>query len=110
MKQYSISFAVVHLDPPAAYFAETNEILNEVLAREVVARASAGRFDPDQLAEIRGALLAGEWARSVELWIEATGMAIDIFDSVEAWSEDDLLSRPGSFSVQSFPIFDDQNA
>jgi len=81
MGRFAGAYAVVRHAVPNVYLADDVETLSHVLALHLIAQldptalASRGRAD-----RIREALLHERWSDALELWIEETGVAVDVYD------------------------------
>ena len=108
--QPAYAYAVVHDSPPGVYFAENIEVLSEVLAREVISQTPSTRFERNSLEEIREALLDRQWGEALEIWTLETGIVVDVFESGDVWTENQLNSSSYHLTVQKSPIFKGSNA
>jgi len=104
----TIAYAIIHgtLD---VYVAENNEVLNEVLVREVISKLPSTEFETSALAEVRQALLGRRWDRAVEILARETNIAVDIFDSGTLWTEGSLNNPSTDVILQESAIFKDSN-
>ena len=73
----AVAYAVVRDEPPTVYAADTIDVLQRLLALEVVARSLPVDLDVKARERMRKALLDERWADAVVEWIDATGVAID---------------------------------
>jgi hypothetical protein len=89
--------------------AETSSLMDRVLALQVVAQLPASTVtSAGRLNEIREALLEERWADAVVLWIEETGVAVDVYtESPRIWTEQDLDLEQASLEIRVAPIFSD---
>jgi hypothetical protein len=99
-----VAYAVVHSEPAAIYLATDIEVLQRVVAMEVIARTDprllAGRED-----EIRDALLAERWSVAAAAWIEATGIGIDVYTNISVYDADDLPADLVGAQLQFTSLF-----
>jgi hypothetical protein len=100
-----VSYAVVHGDPPEVHIADDIEVLQWVLALEVVARSQPGDLPAEAVTTIRQALLDQHWADAVVAWIEATGRPIDVYPSIRVREERHVMMGPEE--LQFTPLFQD---
>jgi hypothetical protein len=55
---------------------------------------------------MRSALLDERWADAVVLWIEETGVAVDVYtESPKVWSERELDAEQASMEIRMAPLF-----
>ncbi len=88
----SVAYAVVREEPPIVYAADSIDILQRLLALEVVARSVPDDLDAKARDRMRKALLDERWADAVVEWIDTTGIAIDVYTHLHVYSDDDLPS------------------
>ncbi len=65
--------------PPEVFLAEDIEVLQRVLAFELVARTDPGELAPGGAEELRQALLEERWGDAVVMWMELRGVAVDVY-------------------------------
>src|SRR5579872_3938768 len=101
------AYALIHSSPPEVVFAENEDVLSEILAREFIAQVPAAEFGRSELDGIRRALLERRWADAVLAWINHTGVAVDVYGSADVRTAASL--DPGSYrvAVQMTPLFED---
>ncbi len=102
-----VAYAVVSDEPPTVYAAESIEILQRLLALEVVARSVPSGIEVNARNRMREALLDERWADAVVEWIDATGTGIDVYTQLHVYSEDDLPSELIGAQLQFAPLFRD---
>lgn len=102
-----VAYAVVSDEPPTVYAAESIEILQRLLALEVVARSVPGGIEQHARERMRKALLDERWADAVVEWIDATGTGIDVYTQLHVYSEDDLPTDLIGAQLQFAPLFRD---
>jgi hypothetical protein len=100
-----IACAVVHDDPPIVFTAEDQETLNWVLALELVATTHSQDVSADACRELRQALLDERWGDAVIGWMAHTGVAVDVYPSMDLYTADDVEMAP--IEVQFRPLFQD---
>ncbi len=101
-----IAVAVVRSDPTEIFVASSPEVLTRVLALRVVAQTHPDVVEVGDLANIREALLAGEWDRAVGAWIGSVGDPIDAYPDDEVWTEERIEAETASLEIRMAPIFD----
>ena len=100
-----IACAVVRDDPPVVIAADDLESLNWVLALKLIATTPAGRLPADLRDELRRALVEERWGDAVGTWIERTGVAVDVYPSMELHGAGDV--ELASLELQFQPLFGD---
>ena len=98
-----IACAVVRDDPPVVIAADDLESLNWVLALKLIATTPAGRLPTDLRDELRRALVEERWGDAVGTWIERTGVAVDVYPSMELYGAGDV--ELASLELQFQPLF-----
>ena len=101
------AFAIVRGEEPALLLAESAAVMDRALALQVVAQLSASAVQSHaRLNEMRSALLDERWADAVVLWIEETGVAVDVYtESPKVWSERELDAEQASMEIRMAPLF-----
>ena len=98
----AVAYAVVRDTPPTVYAADSVEVLQRLLALEVVARTPPSGLESSARERMRRALLAERWADAVVEWIDTTGVAIDVYTHLHVYSElelpNDLIGAQLQFS------------
>lgn len=102
-----VAYAVVRDEPPTVYAADSIEVLQRLLALEVVARSVPNDLEVKARERMRKALLDERWADAVVEWIDTTGTAIDVYTQMHVYSEDDLPSELIGAQLQFSPLFRD---
>jgi hypothetical protein len=101
-----LAYAVVRDDPPAVFVADSVEVLQRVIALRVVARTSSSRLEAASADRMRAALLEERWGEAVALWIDHSGVPVDVYGNVEVWDAsklgDDNLDK---IEMQFTPLF-----
>jgi hypothetical protein len=103
----SVAYAVVRDEPPTVYAADSMDILQRLLALEVVARSVPTNLDGKARERMRKALLDERWADAVVEWIDTTGVAIDVYTHLHVYSDDDLPSELIGAQLQFAPLYRD---
>ncbi len=103
----AVAYAVVREEPPIVYAADSIDILQRLLALEVVARSVPTDLDPKARDRMRKALLDERWADAVVEWIDTTGIAIDVYTHLHVYSDDDLPSDLIGAQLQFAPLYRD---
>ena len=88
--------------------AESGEVISRALALTIVARTTAADVsNPDRLDAIRSALLKEQWATALALWIDETGIAVDVYEeATHVWAESELSLDHTTLELRLAPIFD----
>lgn len=102
-----IAYAVVRDDPPTVYAADSIEVLQRLLALEVVARSVPTGVDQSARKRMRSALLDERWADAVVEWIDTTGVAIDVYTHLHVYSDTDLPDELIGAQLQFAALFRD---
>lgn len=103
----AVAYAVVRDDPPTVYAAESIDVLQRLLALEVVARSVPTDLDPSARQRMRKALLDERWADAVIEWIDTTGVAIDVYTHLHIYSDTDLPNDLIGAQLQFAPLYRD---
>ena len=103
----AVAYAVVRDEPPTVYAADTIDVLQRLLALEVVARSLPVDLDVKARERMRKALLDERWADAVVEWIAATGVAIDVYTHLHVYSDDDLPNDLIGAQLQFAPLYRD---
>ncbi len=103
----AVAYAVVRDEPPTVYAAESIDILQRLLALEVVARSVPADLDPKARERMRKALLDERWADAVVEWIDTTGVAIDVYTHLHVYADADLPSELIGAQLQFAPLYRD---
>lgn len=103
----AVAYAVVRDEPPTVYAADTIDVLQRLLALEVVARSLPVDLDVKARERMRKALLDERWADAVVEWIDATGVAIDVYTHLHVYSDDDLPNDLIGAQLQFAPLYRD---
>jgi len=103
----SVAYAVVRQDPPEVFVADDIEVLNRVLALELVARSPSAELASGPRAELRNALLEERWADAVLQWMRLRGVAVDVYTHLHVYAAEDIPSDLVGAQLQFAPIFRD---
>jgi len=98
-----IACAVLRDDPPVVIAADDLESLNWVLAIKVIATTPTRQLPADLCDELRRALVEERWGDAVAAWIERTGVAVDVYPSMELYGAADVAL--GALELQFQPLF-----
>lgn len=99
-----VACAVVRDDPPQVFIAEDQDVLNWVLALELIAR-TPGRELPEELrGQLRAALRDERWGDAVELWMRDRS-EVDVYPSFELYTARDV--ELASMELEFTPLFQD---
>ena len=99
-----VAYAVVRDDPPSVFVAEDLAVLQRALALHLVARTETERVTADERDALRTALLQERWGDAVHLWINHTGVAIDVYTE-RVLTSDDLPPDLIGAQLQFAPLF-----
>ena len=102
-----VAYAVVRDEPPTVYAADSIDVLQRLLALEVVARSVPNDLEVKARERMRKALLEERWADAVVEWIDTTSTGIDVYTQLHVYSEDDLPSELIGAQLQFAPLFGD---
>ena len=103
-----LAYAVVRDEPPEVYAAEDVDVLQWVIALEVVSRSPASRLPPGIVQSLRQALLDERWGEAVELWMRTSGTVIDVYpNGLRVWTADALHAALPDVRLQFRPLFSD---
>jgi hypothetical protein len=101
-----MAYALVHEIPPAVLVAESLDVLHHVLALEVVAQTPADALTDSQREALRTALLDERWGDAVTMWIQHTGVGVDVYDEdPRVWTEGMLAPDTIGMELQFSPLF-----
>lgn len=103
----AVAYAVVRDEPPTVYAAESMDVLQRLLALEVVARSVPNDLDAKARERMRAALLDERWADAVVEWIDTTGIAIDVYTHLHVYSDDDIPSELIGAQLQFAALYRD---
>lgn len=103
----AVAYAVVRDDPPTVYAADGIDVLQRLLALEVVARTPPARLGEQSRGRMRRALLDERWADAVVEWIDTTGVPIDVYTHLHVYSDAELPSNLIGAQLQFSPLFRD---
>ena len=100
-----LAYAVVHHEPPEVLAAEDLDVLHRVLAIQLVARTPGGDLAPGEAEMLRTALIEERWGDAVAQWIDITGVAVDVYSDLRAWTAAELAADTTEFELQFTPLF-----
>lgn len=103
----AVAYAVVRDSPPTVYAADGVDVLQRLLALEVVARTLPSRLDDAARQRMRQALLDERWADAVVEWIDTTGVAIDVYTHLHVYTDVELPNDLIGAQLQFSPLFRD---
>lgn len=104
MSRATVAVAVIRDDPPSVLVAADLDVLHRALAVRLLARAE--QMPEGAKQKLQDALLQERWSDALSLWIEHTGVAVDVYTedvSTDADYPEALLSAQMQFS----PLFTD---
>lgn len=103
-----LAYAVVHDEPPHVFAAEDVDVLQWVIALEVVARTPASSLAGVVVERLREALLEERWGEAVELWMETSNTVIDVYpDGLRVWTANEIQPDIADVRLQFTPLFTD---
>jgi hypothetical protein len=103
-----LSYAVVRGDPPMVFAAEDPDVLQKVIALEVVANTSPAGLDGEVVESLREALLDERWGDAVVRWMQAVGTVVDVYPAgLRVWTASNVSSDVFGVRVQFTPLFAD---
>ncbi|MGY9075267.1 MAG: hypothetical protein ACKVHU_20215 [Acidimicrobiales bacterium] len=100
-----VAYAVVRTEPPQVFLADDVEVLQRVLAVDLVARTDPAALVPEDLATIRSALLEERWADAVVAWMSLIGVEVDVYTYLHIYSEQELPPDMIGAQLQFAPLF-----
>ena len=101
------AWAVTREDTPQIFLAEDEKVISRLLALKLVAAANPDGFSAHELAEIREHLLHERWAEALVLWMDATGIFVDVYPEYKpVWTEAALDAEVASMAIRMSRIFD----
>ena len=102
------AWAVTREDTPQIFLAEDEHVISRLLALKLVAAAQPGLFSADELEQVRQHLLHERWAEAVLLWIDASGVEVDVYpEYVQVWTERELDREMASMAIRMSRIFEE---
>ena len=100
-----VAYAVVRTEPPQVFLATDVDVLQRVLAVELVARTPPTALEPSERSAICDALLDERWADAVVAWIGRMGVEVDVYTHLHVFGEDDLPADLVGAQLQFAPLF-----
>lgn len=104
MSHPTVAVAVIRDNPPGILVAEDFAVLHRALAVRLVARADRRIFSQKQLDELQAALLEEKWSDAVAMWINHTGIPIDVYTE-DVLTSDHFPAALLSAQMQFSPLF-----
>jgi hypothetical protein len=102
-----VAYAVVRTEPPQVFLADDVEVLQRVLAVELVARTDPSALDTAECEEVRTALLEERWGDAVMAWITRMNVPVDVYTYLHVYSEAELPAELIGAQLQFSPLFRD---
>lgn len=102
-----VAYAVVRFDPPEVYLAEDIDVLQRLLALELVADTDPVELSPEGAEELRGALLEERWSDAVVTWMQLSGVAVDVYTFLPVYGRGQLPSELIGAQLQFKRLFRD---
>lgn len=100
-----VAYAVVRTEPPQVFLATDIDVLQRVLALELVARTPPAALDDTERAHLCEALLEERWGDAVVGWIERMSVEVDVYTHLHVYSEDELPAELVGAQLQFAPLF-----
>jgi len=103
------AYAVVRGEEPQVFLAEDANVLSRVLALRLVAQLAPTEVsNAGRLKDMQDALLDERWGAALVLYMEETGVTIDVYDEApEVWTEARLDADQASMEIRMSPLFAD---
>jgi hypothetical protein len=102
-----VAYAVVRTEPPQVFLATDVDVLQRVLALELVARTPPGALAQGERDDLRAALLDERWGDAVVGWIERMGVEVDVYTHLHVFTEGELPADLVGAQLQFAPLFRD---
>lgn len=100
-----VAYAVVRDDPPTVFIAESLDVLHRVLALRLVAQTRSSEVGEGEAELLRELILTEQWGDAVARWIGSTGVPVDVFESLEVWTEAELSAETAELELRFTPLF-----
>lgn len=104
MSHSTVAVAVIRDDPPSVLVAADLDVLHRALAVRLLART--GRIPEERKQDLQNALLEEQWSDAVAMWIEHTGVAVDVYTE-DILTDTDYPEALLSAQMQFSPLFSD---
>jgi hypothetical protein len=98
-----VACAVVRDDPPRVFVAQDLPTLNWVLACQLVALTPGSSLALGERDALRLALSEERWGDAVFAFIGRTGIAVDVYESIDFYGPVD--AEVGPIELQLTPLF-----
>ena len=102
-----VAYAVVRFDPPAVYLAEDIDVLQRLLALELVADTDPALLGAEGAGQLREALLDERWGDAVVTWMELSRVAVDVYTFLPVYGSDELPAELIGAQLQFKRLFRD---
>jgi len=103
VKMNGIAFAVIRQDPPEVIVARSVPVLERLLAIKIA--KSFKPEDVDVLEKLRRALVEEQFGEALKLWIDATGIGVDVYPDEELYEGTPLDGERFLLELQRLPLF-----
>lgn len=100
-----VAYAVVREDPPRVFLATDVDVLQRVLAFELVGRLDPTGVAPGVVEDLRTALLEERWADAVLAWMDHFEVPVDVYTHLHVYSDDEFPAELIGAQLQFAPIF-----
>lgn len=102
-----VAYAVVRFDPPEVFLAEDVDVLQRLLALELVADTDPAELTPEGADELRSALLDERWSDAVLSWMNLSEVAVDVYTFLPVYGPNELPSELIGAQLQFRRLFRD---
>lgn len=102
-----VAYAVVRFDPPEVFLAEDIDVLQRLLALDLVADTDPALLSPEGADELRRALLDERWGDAVVTWMELSGVAVDVYTFLPIFGSAELPTELIGAQLQFKRLFRD---
>ncbi|MDF1597189.1 MAG: hypothetical protein P1T08_14010 [Acidimicrobiia bacterium] len=102
-----VAYAVVRFDPPGVYLAEDIEVLQRLLALDLVADTDPALLTKEGADELRKALLEERWGDAVVTWMALSGVAVDVYTFLPIYGNGELPTELIGAQLQFKRLFRD---
>jgi hypothetical protein len=101
-----VAVAVVHEDPPRVLIASDESALSRAVALQIVCEADPYGLPIGSVERIRDALLEEDWASAVAVWIEVTGVRVDVHPDEPVLHPHDFGPEGVAFDIRLSRLFE----
>lgn len=102
------AWAVTREETPQIFLADEEHVISRLLALKLVAAASPTEFTASELEQVRDHLLHERWADALVIWMNATGIYVDVYpEYVHVWNAKDLDAELASMAIRTSRLFEE---